>query len=52
VRWWKWLGVAGLIGVAAAGVVVVERRRRRTWNEYEPDELRRRLHDRLAASQP
>ena len=43
---WKLLGVAGLFGVAATGVVVA--RRRRAQREYEPDELRDRLHQRLA----
>ena len=46
-RWWKWLGLAGVLGAAAAGAVVVNRRRARTWTEYEPDELRDRLHERL-----
>jgi hypothetical protein len=46
-RWLKLLGIAGLIGAAAAGVVVVQRRQARTWTEYEPDELRARLHARL-----
>jgi hypothetical protein len=43
---WKLLGVAGVAGVAATGAVVV--RRRRAMNHYDPDELRARLHDRLA----
>jgi LPXTG-motif cell wall-anchored protein len=43
---WKWIGLAGLAGVAATGVVVA--RRRRAHREYEPDELRERLHRRLA----
>lgn len=43
---WKLLGLAGLFGVAATGVVVA--RRRRAQREYEPDELRERLHRRLA----
>jgi hypothetical protein len=43
---WKLIGLAGLAGVAATGVVVV--RRRRTPRDYDPDELRDRLHDRLA----
>jgi len=47
-RWLKLLGIAGLIGVAAVGVVVVQRRQARTWTDYEPDELRQRLHARLA----
>jgi hypothetical protein len=45
-RTWKLLGVAGLAGVTATGVVVARRRRAQT--DYDPDELRARLHDRLA----
>jgi hypothetical protein len=44
-RHWKLLGLAGLAGVAATGVVVARRRREQV--EYDPDELRRRLHERL-----
>jgi hypothetical protein len=43
---WKLIGVAGLAGVAATGVVVA--RRRRAQRDYDPDELRDRLHRRLA----
>jgi hypothetical protein len=43
---WKLLGLAGLAGVAAGGAVVA--RRRRAHREYDPDELRARLHERLA----
>jgi hypothetical protein len=43
---WKLVGLAGLAGVAATGVVVA--RKRRAHHEYEPDELRERLHCRLA----
>jgi hypothetical protein len=43
---WKLVGLAGLAGVAATGVVVA--RRRRAQREYTPDELRDRLHERLA----
>jgi hypothetical protein len=43
---WKILGLAGLAGVAATGVVVA-RRRRRT-RDYDADELRARLRQRLA----
>ncbi len=43
---WKLIGLAGLAGVAATGVVVA--RKRRAHREYEPDELRERLHQRLA----
>jgi hypothetical protein len=42
---WKLLGLAGVAGVAATGAVVA--RRRRTTREYDPDELRGRLHRRL-----
>lgn len=45
---WKLLGMAGLAGVAAAGVVVA--RRERSWSESPPDELRERLHQRLRSS--
>ena len=46
---WKWIGLAGVFGVAAvASGVVIAQRRRRTWAEVEPDELRDRLHARLA----
>src|SRR3954465_1604016 len=45
-NYWKLLGVAGVAGVAATGVVVA--RRRRAHAELDPDELRSRLHQRLA----
>jgi hypothetical protein len=49
VRWAKFLGVAGVLAVlGATGVVVYQRRQRRDWVELPPDELRSRLHDRLA----
>ena len=44
-RTWKLLGVAGLAGVTATGVVVA--RRNRAQREYDPDELRAKLHARL-----
>jgi hypothetical protein len=47
---WKLLGLAGLAGVAATGVVVA--RRRRTTTDLPPDELRERLHRRLAEVRP
>jgi hypothetical protein len=43
---WKIIGLAGLAGVAATGVVVA--RRRRTPREYTPEDLRARLRQRLA----
>ena len=42
---WKLLGLAGVAGVAATGVVVARRRRAAA---IDPDELRARLHQRLA----
>ena len=44
---WKLVGLAGLAGVAATGAIVARNRRAHT--EYDPDELRAKLHDRLAA---
>ena len=43
---WKLLGLAGLAGVAATGVIVA--RSRRSHSDLQPDELRERLHRRLA----
>ena len=45
-RTWKLLGLAGVAGVAATGAVVA--RRRRAQRDYDPEELRERLHRRLA----
>ncbi|WP_445150751.1 hypothetical protein [Baekduia sp. Peel2402] len=47
---WKLLGLAGLAGVAATGVVVA--RRRRATTDVPPDVLRDRLHQRLAEVKP
>ena len=44
---WKYVGLAGLAGVAATGVVVA-RRRRAQREDIDPAELRDRLHERLA----
>jgi hypothetical protein len=46
---WKLVGLAGIASVAATGVVVA--RKRRAHHEYEPDELRERLHRRLSEVQ-
>jgi hypothetical protein len=43
---WKLVGLAGVAGVAATGAVVARKRRQQT--EYDPDELREKLHRRLA----
>jgi len=45
-RRWKLIGLAGLAGVAATGVVVARKRREHV--EYDADDLRAKLHDRLA----
>ena len=46
---WKLVGLAGLAGVAATGAVVA--RNRRAHREYDPDELREKLHSRLAEAE-
>ena len=45
-RWWKVVGLAGLAGVAATGVVLARAERRR--RAYTPEEIRSRLHERVA----
>jgi hypothetical protein len=47
---WKLLGLAGVAGVAATGAAVV--RQRRAQRDYDPDELRAKLHERLTEAQP
>ncbi|MCX5045937.1 hypothetical protein OG921_22465 [Aldersonia sp. NBC_00410] len=43
---WKLAGIAGLVGVAATGVLVARSERQR--RAYTPDEVRERLHARYA----
>lgn len=45
-RLWKWIGVAGIAGVAATGAVVARNERQR--RAYTPDDVRARLHERAA----
>jgi hypothetical protein len=45
-RWWKVAGLAGLAGVAATGMVLTRAERQR--RAYTPDEIRERLHARVA----
>jgi hypothetical protein len=45
VNLWKWLGLAGVAGVAATGVVIARDQRQRA--ALTPDEVRERLHARL-----
>jgi hypothetical protein len=47
---WKLIGLAGVAGVAATGVVVA--RKRREPEELDPGELRERLRRRLAEVPP
>ena len=47
---WKLLGVAGVAGVAATGVVLA--RKRRNQQDYDHEELRERLHQRLEETDP
>ena len=49
-RWWKMLGLAAFTGVAATGVVIARDQRRR--RAYTPEEIRERLHARLAETPP
>lgn len=48
--WWKWLGVAGIVGVAAGGAAVARQERQR--RAYTPDEIRSRLHERYDGAGP
>ena len=45
-RWRKTLGLAGILGIAATGVVVARRERER--RSYTPEEVRDRLQQRYA----
>lgn len=47
---WKVLGLAGLAGVATAGVIIAREQRQRA--QLEPEEIRARLHQRLAEVSP
>jgi hypothetical protein len=49
-RWWKAAGLAGFVGIAATGAVLARAERQR--RAYTPDEIRARLHERLAGSSP
>lgn len=45
-KWWKVVGLAGVVGVAATGVVAARRERQR--RAYTPEEIRDRLQARYA----
>ncbi|MCK2212447.1 hypothetical protein MF672_001335 [Actinomadura sp. ATCC 31491] len=44
-RWWKVLGLAGVMGVAATGVVMARAERRR--RAYTPEEIRAKLKEKV-----
>ena len=51
---WKWVGLAGVVGVAALGAAAgnaAVKRQRREFADADPDELRARLHERLAEAE-
>jgi hypothetical protein len=43
-RLWKVVGLAGIVGVAATGIVVARSERKR--RSYTPEEVRQRLRER------
>lgn len=43
---WKWIGLAGVFGIASGGAVIA--RQERVRRAYTPDEVRSRLHQRYA----
>jgi hypothetical protein len=47
---WKWVGLAGVAGVVAGGALVARDQRKR--KSYTPDDIRAKLHQRLAESGP
>jgi hypothetical protein len=48
VKLWRLLGVAGLAGVAATGVIIARDQRKRA--QLTPEEVRARLQERLRSS--
>ena len=46
---WKWVGLAGVAGVVAGGALVARDQRRR--RAYTPEDIRARLHQRLAEAE-
>jgi len=45
---WKWLGLAGIAGVAATGAIIAREQRRRA--HLSPEQVRARLHERYEQS--
>ena len=46
---WRWLGLAGVVGVAVTGAAVA--RQERVRRAYTPEQVRERLHRRLAEAE-
>ena len=46
---WKWVGLAGVAGVVAGGGLVARDQRIR--RSYTPEDIRARLHQRLAEAE-
>jgi hypothetical protein len=46
---WKWLGLAGIAGVAATGAIIARDQRRRA--HLTPEQVRARLQERYAQAQ-
>jgi hypothetical protein len=44
--WWKLVGLAGIVGTVVTGAAIARQERER--KAYSPDEVRERLHRRLA----
>ncbi len=42
---WKWVGLAGIFGIAGGATIIA--RQERVRRAYTPDEVRSRLHARL-----
>ena len=49
IKWWKVVGLAGVVGVAASGVLVARAERKR--RAYTPKEIRAKLLERHAVAQ-
>ena len=49
VKLWKWIGLAGVAGVAATGAIIARDQRQRA--QLTPEEVRDRLRERLDESQ-
>jgi hypothetical protein len=49
IKWWKVVGLAGVVGVAATGVLVARAERQR--RAYTPEEIRDKLRTRHAVAQ-